>query len=270
MNYTNCVYLITNKKNNKQYIGVAKDFHARMYQHSIGHDKEHSYIDKSILKNGWENYEVTIIDNYSSEEERKELEQKYIKEYHTHRSEGGYNLTWGGDDTCFPNTQGQNNPRAQLTEEDVRKIRERRMNGERMSSVYEDYKNKLSGNKRAGFSKLWLHESWLEVCPEYKGHYPPVSNKHFATISKDELNQYDKNFLTNYFKWFGPISRYNEIYKTFKGRIDWESFQRLCGEIIEKLYGNKSTRRYRNKNGETQRRINEFHQELKEEPKYNL
>lgn len=50
---------------------------------------------------------------------------------------------------------------------------------------------------------------------------------------------------------------------------DWESFQRLCGEIIEKLYGNKSTRRYRNKNGETQRRINEFHQELKEESKYN-
>lgn len=52
MNYINCVYLITNKLNNKKYIGVAKDFNQRMYQHSIGHDSSHSYIDKSILKNG--------------------------------------------------------------------------------------------------------------------------------------------------------------------------------------------------------------------------
>ena len=62
--------------------------------------------------------------------------------------------------------------------------------------------------------------------------------------------------------------RCNEIYKIFKGRIDWESFQKLCGEIIEKLYGNKSTRRYRNKNGETQKRIDMFRAELGEEPKY--
>ena len=52
MNYTNCIYLITNKLNQKQYIGVAKDFIQRMYQHSIGHDAKHSYIDKSILQHG--------------------------------------------------------------------------------------------------------------------------------------------------------------------------------------------------------------------------
>lgn len=268
MNYTNCIYLITNKLNQKQYIGVAKDFTQRMYQHSIGHDAEHSYIDRSILQHGWENYEVVIVDNYSTEKDRKELEQKYIKQYHTHRSEGGYNLTWGGDDTCFPDVRGQNNPRAQLTEEDVRNIRERRMNGERMSTVYEDYKDKLQGNKRAGFSKIWLHESWLNICSEYKGHYPQIDNKYFAAITKNELNQYDIDYLNDYFKWFGPINKYNEIYKIFKGRIDWESFQKLCGEIIEKLYGNKSTRRYRNKNGETQKRIDMFRAELGEEPKY--
>ena len=269
MNYINCVYLITNKLNNKKYIGVAKDFNQRMYQHSIGHDSSHSYIDKSILKNGWENYECAIIDNYSNDEERKILEQKYIKLYHTHCSEGGYNLTWGGEDVCFPDTKGENNPRAQLTEEDVKNIRNRRMNGERMSSVYEDYKDKLKNSKRAGFSKIWLHESWIEICPEYKGKYPEVSKSFFAAITKNELNQYDKNYLQDYFKWFGPITKYNEIYKIFKEKIDWESFQKLCGEIIKNLYGNKSTRRYRNKNGETQKRIDGFHQELKKEPVYN-
>lgn len=269
MNYKNCVYLITNKINNKQYIGVSKDFNNRMYQHSVGHDAEHSYIDKSILQHGWENYEVVIIDNYSTEEEKRSLEQKYIKEYKTHRSQGGYNLTWGGDDTCFPNTQGENNPRAQLTEEDVRHIRERRMNGERLSDVYEDYKDKLTGNKRAGFSKIWLHESWTHVCPEFKGKYPAISNKHFATKRNNTLETYDYDFLEDYFKWFGPLPRYNEIYKVFKGRIDWESFQEICKQIVEKLYGNKSARRYRNVNGETQKRIDAFRQELQEEPVYN-
>ena len=33
------------------------------------------------------------------------------------------------------------------------------MNGERLADVYEDYKDKVEGDKRAGFSKLWLHES---------------------------------------------------------------------------------------------------------------
>lgn len=269
MNYKNCVYLITNKINNKQYVGVAKDFNYRMYQHSIGHDAEHSYIDKSILQHGWENYEATVIDNYSTEEERKMLEQQYIQEYKTHRSQGGYNLTWGGDDACFPDVHGENNPRAQLTEEDVRCIRERRMNGERLSDVYEDYKDKLDGNKRAGFSKMWLHESWVDVCPEFRGKYPKVSTQHFATKRNNSLDSYDYDYLEDFFKWFGPISKYNEVYKTFKGRVDWESFQELCKQIVEKLYGNKSTRRYRNQTGETQRKIDAFRRELQKEPIYN-
>ena len=114
-----------------------------------------------------------------------------------------------------------------------------------------------------------MHESWLNICPEYKGHYPQIDNKYFATVRKNELDQFDIDYLNDYFKWFGPLPRYNEIYKTFKGRIDWESFQEICKEIVEKLYGNKSTRRNRNKNGETQRRIDVFRQELGKEPIYN-
>ena len=60
----------------------------------------------------------------------------------------------------------------------------------------------------------------------------------------------------------------NIIYNDFKEKIDWETFQKTCKEIVEKLYGNKSTRRYRNKNGETQRRIQAYREELGQEPKY--
>ena len=48
----NVVYLITNKLNNKSYVGVAKNLKNRIYQHANGHDKEQSYIDKSIVKYG--------------------------------------------------------------------------------------------------------------------------------------------------------------------------------------------------------------------------
>lgn len=61
----------------------------------------------------------------------------------------------GGDDVIhLIDVKGEKNPRAQLTEEDVKQIRIRRMNGERLSDVYEDYKEKLLGGKRDGFSKV--------------------------------------------------------------------------------------------------------------------
>lgn len=268
MNNKNCVYIITNNINNKQYVGVAKDLNKRMYQHSIGHDQEHSYIDKAIVKYGWENFSYQIIDNYEDEIQRKELEMYYIKKYHTHRSENGYNLTWGGEDTIFPDSKGESNPRAQLTNEDVKIIRERRMAGERLSTVYEDYKDKLEGNKRAGFSKIWLHESWIEIHEEFKNHYPDIDNKYYATIRRNQLTIEDYNFLTKYFQWYGPI-KYNEIYSLFREKIDWQSFQEICKEIVTKLYGNKSTRRTRNKNGETQRRIEQFKKEMKNPPQYS-
>lgn len=264
-----CVYLITNDFDDKKYIGVAEDFERRKYQHKVGHDAEHSYIDKSILIHGWEHFKMEIIDNYSTDEERKELEKKYIKEYNTLRANGGYNLTEGGDDYFGQvDVKGEKNPRAQLTAEDVKNIRQRRMNGERLSTVYEDYKDKLDGNKRAGFSKLWLHKSWMDVCPEYIGHYPEVSSKYFATIRRNELEEYDMLFLNDYFKWNGPPQRYNIIYQTFKEKIDWESFQSVCRSIVEKLYGPKSTRQKYKKTGKLQEMIDRYREELKEEPVY--
>ena len=269
MNNKKCIYLITNDFDTKKYIGVAEDFDKRMYQHSIGHDAEHSYIDKSILQHGWKHFTATIIDNYTTLEERKELEKYYIQLYKTHRSEGGYNLTFGGEDLFGSvNLKGSLNPRAQLTEEDVKNIRIRRMNGERLSDVYEDYKDRLDGNKRAGFSKIWLHESWIEVCEEFKGNYPKVKNNFFATKRYNILSSYDLDFLIDYFKWFGPPSKYNEVYKKFKNKVDWETFQEICKNKVEELYGSKSTRRYKKQIGKLEKEIQAYRNELLNEPVY--
>ena len=268
MNQTNCVYKITNLLNNKIYIGVAKDFNRRMYQHQRGQDAEKCYIDNAILKYGWTNFKAEIIDNYTTEEERKEKEKYYIQYYHSLREEGGYNLTRGGDETCFYDTSGENNPRAQLTKEDVYKIRQRRMNGERLADVYADYQDKLEGDRRAGFSKVWLHESWPNVGIEFKGKYPKVDPKNYATIRRNQITEEQKERLTIYFQWFGPI-KYNTIYCYFKHIIDWQSFQELCKEIVTYLYGTKDNRKYARKTGKLEQQISENRKKLINEPNLN-
>lgn len=271
MNDKKCVYLITNNLNGKKYVGVAEDFKKRMYQHKIGHDAEHSYIDKAVLKYGWENFTCEIIDNYETLEERKELERRYIELYQTQRQNGGYDLTDGGEDLFGTlNLKGSNNPRAQLMEDDVKQIRIRRMNGERLDDVYEDYKDRLDGDKRAGFSKIWLHESWIDICPEFRGNYPKVDPKHFATKRRNILSSDDLDYLDKYFRWNGPLPRYNILFKTFKEKVDWESFQEICKEIVSKLYGPKDTRKYKKKTGKLEQEISKYREELQNEPIYHL
>ena len=98
------IYKITNKINNKIYIGMTtKDIEVRWKQHlkvsKSKNDKNHRLIHKAILKYGVENfifeklYETDVINL----EHLKELEIKYIKEYNSF--ENGYNLTKGGDGT---------------------------------------------------------------------------------------------------------------------------------------------------------------------------
>ena len=259
------IYKITNITNNKVYIGLTNDWQRRKREHFNG-SKLKCYIDKEINNNP-QDFTFEIIDQCESREEIEQKEIYWINFYNSYKT--GYNRTTGGFLHGSWECQGEKNPRAQLSAEDVANIRFRRMNGERMSDVYEDYKEQLMGNKRAGFSKAWLHESWPDICEEYKNNYPPINTKYFATIRRNELTELDYDFLELYFKWHGPLPRYNNLYADFKNLVDWQTFQEICKQIVDSFYGNKNTRRYRNKSGETQRRIDKYRKELINEPIYN-
>ena len=260
MQNDNVVYIITNDINKLVYIGVANDLRRRMYQHSIAHDREKSPIDKAIYKYGWNHFKYEVLDTYSSQIEREEKEKYYIAKYDSYRH--GYNATKGGDSITNPDVKGSKNPRAQLNEEDVARIRERRMNGERMSDVYEDYKYKLRGNARAGFSAVWLHKSWINIHSEFIGKYPKINSKDYATKKKNLLTKEDEEKLTRFFMYYGPV-KYNIPYPNYKDKIDWQSFYSLCGKIVEELYGNKNTRTYRKKNGTLDKMILNYRSQLK-------
>lgn len=92
------VYKITNKKNNKIYIGSSNNITYRWEQHIYGLiNKEHYNLDilNDFVEQGENindfNFEVLDIKNDISREELYELEGKYILKYNSYKQEIGYN-----------------------------------------------------------------------------------------------------------------------------------------------------------------------------------
>lgn len=99
--YSYEVYKVTNKTNNKVYIGITnKGAGARFKQHLFDAEHGSQYrFHKAIRKYGKENFEVSIIAFCNNADELKENEKKFIIEYDSMNPEKGYNMTEGGDGT---------------------------------------------------------------------------------------------------------------------------------------------------------------------------
>lgn len=87
------IYLITNIKNKKQYVGITKfSIEERFLQHT----KRGFILTEAIQKYGSQNFSIELIEEVESAERAYELEIYYIREYNT-KAPNGYNLTDGGD-----------------------------------------------------------------------------------------------------------------------------------------------------------------------------
>ena len=84
-----------------KYIGKSVDVNNRM----IRNHKDNPILCLAINKYGYDAFEKAVV-CYCSESELDELEEYYIKEFKTHKSVGGYNLTWGGEGVG----SGENHP----------------------------------------------------------------------------------------------------------------------------------------------------------------
>lgn len=90
------IYLIENKLNGKKYVGqTVRDLDRRLYEHIFF---DHSVIHRAIDKYGWQNFEVSVIEECSSQEELNEREVYYIKKFGC-MTPNGYNVVAGGNST---------------------------------------------------------------------------------------------------------------------------------------------------------------------------
>lgn len=116
---------------------------------------------------------IDIRTRYANHERRKEVYLLYCQRI----GESGFGKIWKGESwkDIMPevyteenkqfhlhNTgnNGSSNGRARLTEKEVKEIRLRRKNGERLDDVYQDYKDKLT---KGSFTNVWTYQNWKNV-----------------------------------------------------------------------------------------------------------
>ena len=92
------IYLVTNKVNGKQYVGKTQvGYMNRFKQHCRSYENgERHYLACAIHKYGPDNFSVELLAQVS-DDSWEFWEQYYIAQLHTHYTEGGYNVTRGGD-----------------------------------------------------------------------------------------------------------------------------------------------------------------------------
>jgi group I intron endonuclease len=89
------IYMIKNITNNKIYIGqTTRAFNERIqnYENWLGND----YLNNSIKKYGWDNFEFSIIDTAKTIDELNKKEIQYINKFNSRDRNFGYNIEFGG------------------------------------------------------------------------------------------------------------------------------------------------------------------------------
>jgi hypothetical protein len=93
-----CVYVHTNLKNNKKYVGITKQKPSKRWRKGEGY-KNNTHFYNSINKYGWDNFDSQIIKKELTVQEAKNIEVELIKLYSSNNYKHGYNKTKGGDST---------------------------------------------------------------------------------------------------------------------------------------------------------------------------
>lgn len=183
------IYKITNKLNNKVYIGQASNLQERISQHK---QKRFVPIDMWINMIGVENFDFEILEE-GPDIDLDKKEQYYIKKYNA--QENGYNKQSGG----FNNSIGEGNGRAKLTEQDVIKIRTAYNNHEDPRVTYQQFKDKITFSS---FQYVWQGRSWVYIMPEVyteenKKYYKSGINRKTALLTEEEVLKYRTYYINH-------------------------------------------------------------------------
>lgn len=97
-----CVYMHTNKINNKVYVGITNQKPEDRWCNGNGYRKDQSVFCRAIKKYGWDNFEHIIFAENLTKEEAEVMEVGLIALYKTNccryrNPSYGYNMTDGGD-----------------------------------------------------------------------------------------------------------------------------------------------------------------------------
>lgn len=209
------IYKITNKLNNKIYIGQSINIYNRWRNHYYSGIKlnpnDDTLIHRAMNKYGIENFDFEIIEEISVNY-LNEREKYWIQYYDSYNN--GYNMTIGGS-----NLIGEDNPNSKLTKKDVITIRTMYNNKIPFREVYKKYKNIIS---KRGLQKVWRYETWLEIMPEVytqenmqwhatkaKGFKQSSLNNEQRKLSDELISLIRNEYNTNHISFNKIAEKYN-------------------------------------------------------------
>lgn len=159
------IYKVTNKINNKIYIGCSKNIRKRWTDHKCNshNPNDNSYNTKfyrALRKYGIENFTHEVLEE-CTEDVLFEKEIQYIKDFNSTDDNIGYNTSIGGDASGL-NNSGENHANHKLLEIDVIDIRTLYAKKEKSSrEVYEElYSDRINWT---GFRKIWNGYTWKNI-----------------------------------------------------------------------------------------------------------
>lgn len=167
------IYKISNKNDGKSYIGYTSytvDFRFNMHKYKAQEGSE-CYLHNAMRKYGNDAFYIEEIFTSKDRDYCKNIMENYfIKDNHSHYSEGGYNMTWGGEGFVGKHTEETKKALGKLskgrpwTEEAKEKQRQNaiRLHKEKRIGMYgkkqtkewaETHSKMMKGNKFAAYKE---------------------------------------------------------------------------------------------------------------------
>lgn len=201
------VYKITNKINNKLYIGITNDYKKRWSNHKCC-NSPNMVIARAIKKYGVDNFIFEILFSGLSIEEAEEKEIELISSLNT-LVPNGYNVEKGGRHASGPSLFGENNHNANLTYEEAKYIKNNR--NIPMYVLYEDYSEKISYE---AFKKIYNNLTYTNIIPTVDCY--PKNLEFSCQFTSSKIDYGDVVKLRNQYKdgvhWKEAYKDYKDIY----------------------------------------------------------
>ena len=212
------IYKITEKENpNMFYIGKSNNIERRFKEHiQKSYAQSRIPFDDYISKKGKDAFNYEILEECSLEE-LNQKEAYWIKKLKAKESGNKFD---GG----LTNVIGENNPKAKLTEDDVKKIRKAYTEHKKQKEVYKDFKDKISFGY---FQNLWQGRAWSHIMPEV---FTEENKKYYIYQNSKGENGSSAKFTDQ--EVINIRKRYEEetakqIYEDYKDRVSYQAFQAM-------------------------------------------
>jgi group I intron endonuclease len=179
------IYCIENLINSKQYIGQGRNINKRIRQSH----RECPVVYKAIKKYGNKNFKKLII-LYCEEWELARYEIACIKIFHSHVSENGYNVSWGGDAPM----SGRRH-----TEKTKEKMRENNACWNLGRQLSEEHRKNISeaklGKSNANLGKPLSEEHKRKIKERKKEKNNPWLGKHHSEETKEKMRKNNRQAM---------------------------------------------------------------------------